>query len=332
VQIGDRGRVERRGAGPEADLRQARARADLHREARRRDLGEKGAGIAGGHLVEELRAVRDHAGEDVEPPRRALRVAGGRYIGGDREALQQGDDVDAARFQHGPVDQGELVQRDVAEPLAHRAPAARQEARLDPVGDRAEAQVEARGLDLPGDGRGIENEFAPRDQVADGLGGEDAGGTGHARAVADRRAACVPARAAPTCAASGAKRRGDTMDEIIARIAGAAGIDTGIAGKAVGMILSFLKKEGPAGPVGQMMAAFPGAEALMASSAPTGLGAMMGGMGGVMGLGGQLMGAGLSMPQMSAVGKELFAVGAEKAGPEVMGQIVSAVPGLSQFV
>lgn len=122
------------------------------------------------------------------------------------------------------------------------------------------------------------------------------------------------------------------MDEIIARIAGAAGIDSSIAGKAVGMILSFLKKEGPAGPVSQLMGAFPGADALMAASAPTGLGAVMGSMGGVMGLGSQLMGAGLSMPQMQAVGKELFAVGAEKAGPEAMGQIVSAIPGLSQFV
>jgi hypothetical protein len=119
------------------------------------------------------------------------------------------------------------------------------------------------------------------------------------------------------------------MDEIIARIAGAAGIDAGVAGKAVGMILGFLKKDGPAGPVGQLMAAFPGADALVAANAPSGFAGMMPG---VMGLGSQLMGAGLSMPQMQAVGKELFAVGAEKAGAETMGQIVSAIPGLSQFV
>jgi hypothetical protein len=58
----------------------------------------------------------------------------------------------------------------------------------------------------------------------------------------------------------------------------------------------------------------------------------MGGDGGLMVLAGQLTSAGLSMGQMQAVGKTLFAHVREKAGEGVVGGIVGAVPGLSQFV
>ena len=125
------------------------------------------------------------------------------------------------------------------------------------------------------------------------------------------------------------------MDELIGRVAGAAGIDNGLAGKAVGMILGFLQKEGPAGPVGTLMQSLPGASDLVASSqGGGGLMGKMGGMmgGGIMGLGANLMGAGLDMGQIQTVGKELFAYGREKAGEDVMGQIIGGTPGLSQFV
>lgn len=119
------------------------------------------------------------------------------------------------------------------------------------------------------------------------------------------------------------------MNEIITRVAAAAGLDDAVATKAVGFILNFLKKEGPADSVGQMVAAFPNGEELIAQAQAS---AGMFTMPGVMGLGTQLMGAGLSMPQMQAVGKEMFAVAAEQAGPEAVGKIVSAIPGLGQFV
>ena len=57
----------------------------------------------------------------------------------------------------------------------------------------------------------------------------------------------------------------------------------------------------------------------------------MGG-GGLMALAGKLTGAGLSMDQMQTLGRELFAHGREQAGEDAMGEIVGAVPGLSQFV
>lgn len=128
------------------------------------------------------------------------------------------------------------------------------------------------------------------------------------------------------------------MDELINRIVANVGVDAGLAQKSVGIILGFLQKEGPAAEVGQMMAALPGAEALVSEHAGGGGGGMLGGLmnmmggGGVMGLGQQLMGAGLSMGQMGDLGKELFAYGREKAGEDTMGAIVGSIPGLGQFV
>lgn len=130
------------------------------------------------------------------------------------------------------------------------------------------------------------------------------------------------------------------MDELIGRLTAAAGIDAQTAQKATGLILSFLQKEGPPDAVGQLMSALPGADALVSQAGESsggggllgGLASMMGGGGGIMGLGSQLMGAGLGMGQIQTVSKELFAYGREKAGEDVMGEIVGAIPGLSQFV
>lgn len=124
------------------------------------------------------------------------------------------------------------------------------------------------------------------------------------------------------------------MDELIARVTGATGLDAKTAQTALAIILAFLKKEGPATEVGQLLAAIPGAEAAVAATQDGGSGGGLMGMlgGGVMALGGKLMSAGVPMNQMQPLGKALFAFGREKAGEDVMGPIVGAVPGLSQFV
>ncbi len=49
------------------------------------------------------------------------------------------------------------------------------------------------------------------------------------------------------------------MEELITRVAAAAGLSEELARKAVGIILAFLQKEGPATEIGQLMAALPGA-------------------------------------------------------------------------
>ena len=127
------------------------------------------------------------------------------------------------------------------------------------------------------------------------------------------------------------------MEELIARITQATGLDAQTAQKAVGIILSFLKKDGPPEEIAKLLAAKPGAEDVIAQSGDGGPGGLMGGFmgamgGGVMVLGQQLMGAGVGMGQMQPLGRELFAFGREKAGEDVMGAIVGSIPGLNQFV
>ncbi|KMO33415.1 DUF2267 domain-containing protein [Methylobacterium aquaticum] len=128
------------------------------------------------------------------------------------------------------------------------------------------------------------------------------------------------------------------MEELVARVTQATGLDATTAQTAIGHILAFLQKEGPAEEVGQLIAAMPGAEAAIAQAGAGegggGLMGMLGGMmgGGVMALGQKLMSAGVPMGQMQPLGRELFAYGREKAGEDVMGPIVGAIPGLSQFV
>ncbi|MDQ0469695.1 DUF2267 domain-containing protein [Labrys wisconsinensis] len=131
------------------------------------------------------------------------------------------------------------------------------------------------------------------------------------------------------------------MEELVSRLTAATGLDGATITQATGAILSFLEKEGPAGPVAQLIDAIPGARDAVNSAVNGegggGLMGMLGGMvghvgGGIAGLGGQLMGMGLDLGQMQTLGKELFAYASEKAGPEVVGKIVSEVPGLNQFV
>jgi hypothetical protein len=128
------------------------------------------------------------------------------------------------------------------------------------------------------------------------------------------------------------------MDELVSLISTKVGIDAALARRAIGVILAFLQREGPADEVNALINALPGADQAIvdAQSAPQGgiiasLGSLMGG-GGIMALGSELTALGLSMGQMQTLGRELFAYGREKAGEDVMGPIVGSIPGLAQFV
>jgi hypothetical protein len=121
------------------------------------------------------------------------------------------------------------------------------------------------------------------------------------------------------------------MDELIQRLVDKVGVDKATAEKALGIILDFLSKEGPTDKVQTLLAAMPGSEALIASAREGG-GGLLGGMGGVMGVGSRMMSAGLGMGQIQGVTRETIAYAREKAGEDVVGQIVGASPGLDQFV
>jgi hypothetical protein len=119
------------------------------------------------------------------------------------------------------------------------------------------------------------------------------------------------------------------MDELIGRLVADIGIERAAAEKAVGIILEFLVKEGPADKVQPLLAKLPGAEALIATAASESGGGMMGG---VMGAGMQMMSAGLSMGQVQSVARAVLAFAREKVGEDAVGEIVAAIPGLAQFV
>jgi hypothetical protein len=120
------------------------------------------------------------------------------------------------------------------------------------------------------------------------------------------------------------------MDELIGRLALKAGIDDAVAEKTIGIVLGFLRNEGPSDKVQALIDEIPGAEAaITASSDNSGLGKLMGG--GLMALGTRLMGLGLGIGQIQNVARELFKFGRDRIGADQMGEIISGTPGLSQF-
>src|SRR3979490_3421111 len=120
------------------------------------------------------------------------------------------------------------------------------------------------------------------------------------------------------------------MDELIGRLAVKAGIDNAVAEKTIGIVLGFLRNEGPSDKVQALIDQIPGAEAaIAASSSNGGLSRLMGG--GLMSLGNKLMALGLGMNEIQNVSRQLFRFALDKIGTDKMGEIISGTPGLSQF-
>ena len=119
------------------------------------------------------------------------------------------------------------------------------------------------------------------------------------------------------------------MEDLIGRLVANVGVDRSAAEKSVGIILDFLLKEGPADKVKALIDKIPGADALLSSQSESGSGFSMGG---IMGAGTKMMAAGLSMGQVQAVTRETIGYAREKIGDDAVGEIVGAIPGLSQFV
>lgn len=126
------------------------------------------------------------------------------------------------------------------------------------------------------------------------------------------------------------------MDELIAKVAAAIGVDADVAKSAIGHVLAFLAKELPDGPVKEFLDGVPGAHDAVAqtNAADQGGGGLLGGLlsGGLMGLAAKLNAAGLDMGQIQKLGHEIFAHAETVIGKEKVQQIASSIPGLSQFV
>lgn len=130
------------------------------------------------------------------------------------------------------------------------------------------------------------------------------------------------------------------MEELIDRIMAAAGIDKDLATNAVGIILDFLNREGPEDKMQLIFDALPGSADLVAAREGAGsgggllggLGSMMGGSMGAMGALSELNSAGLDMGGVQSVVKELVSYAKEKAGDDVVEEVISQIPGLNQVV
>lgn len=120
------------------------------------------------------------------------------------------------------------------------------------------------------------------------------------------------------------------MDELVEQLAAKAGIDRAVAEKTIGIILGFLRKEGPSDKVQALIDKISGAERVVqASGNGSGLSGLMGG--GLMALGSRLMGLGLGINEIQNVARELFKFGRDRIGADQMGEIIAGTPGLSQF-
>ncbi|GAA0772891.1 DUF2267 domain-containing protein [Roseibium denhamense] len=130
------------------------------------------------------------------------------------------------------------------------------------------------------------------------------------------------------------------MEELTNRISAKADIAADTAEQAIAIILEFLKKEGGEEKMQQIFDALPGAQALVEAREQAksgggllgGLGNMMGGMMGAMATLNELKGVGLDMGEIQSVVKELISYAKEKAGDEVVDDVVSQIPGLSQII
>ncbi|WP_448953411.1 DUF2780 domain-containing protein [Labrys neptuniae] len=130
------------------------------------------------------------------------------------------------------------------------------------------------------------------------------------------------------------------MEELVTQLGAKIGVSPEVATQAIGAVLAFLEREGPADAVSKLVDSISGAREVTNEAMNAQAGGFMGmlaGMvghvgGGIAGLGGQLMALGLDLNQIQAIGKELFAYAEKEAGPEVVGKIVAEIPELGQFV
>jgi len=120
------------------------------------------------------------------------------------------------------------------------------------------------------------------------------------------------------------------MNELVDELAARVGIDDAVAEKTIGIMLDYLRSEGPPETVQALIDRIPGAEAAIADARDGGgLSRLMGG--GLMAAGTRLMGLGLAMTDIQKIARELIVFGRDKIGADRMRAIIAGTPGLSHF-
>src|SRR5262249_42631145 len=136
------------------ELIQRVAGVDADRKRLRRDLEIERPSIAGGHLVEPRRPIRDDASEDVQAARRALRIAAAADAGGQTQLLDQRNEIHGPALQGRPALEREAIDHELTlpavsgiEPASHGL-VERQEAGAQLIRHGSKAEIEAGGLEL----------------------------------------------------------------------------------------------------------------------------------------------------------------------------------------
>jgi len=134
------------------------------------------------------------------------------------------------------------------------------------------------------------------------------------------------------------------MNELLDRIVANVGIDRSTAETAIGIILTFLLKEGSSDDVQALIDRTPGADAaakaaIERSGGVSDVGADVAGSGssisgageGIMGVGMRLMATGMSLGEIQDITHELLAHARVTVGHEATERIVGSIPGLDAF-
>jgi hypothetical protein len=114
------------------------------------------------------------------------------------------------------------------------------------------------------------------------------------------------------------------MEDLIADITNKTGLGRPTVEKALGIIINFLEREGPAGKVASMIDQLPGARQLAAvnPSQASGLFAVFG----------ELSSAGLGMGEIQAIAGAFIAFAKAKRGEREVDAVIRAIPGVGQFI
>jgi hypothetical protein len=126
------------------------------------------------------------------------------------------------------------------------------------------------------------------------------------------------------------------MQELVARIAQATGLDRERAERGLAIVLALIKSHGDAKKVTALFEKMPGAEELAEgqAAAKSGLIGRLGGglMGAPLAAVSQLQAAGFSMAQIKVLGSEVLTYAREKAGDRLVREAAGSIPGLAGYL
>jgi len=123
------------------------------------------------------------------------------------------------------------------------------------------------------------------------------------------------------------------MQDLIGTLVAKTSLPEDTAEPAIGVVLNLIKKHGNQDCVGELLAAIPGVDVLIAKHEGQLTGILAGGMkGGPLAAIVKLSSLGLNIEQMKVLGSETLAYVRGKVGDELVRQVAANIPGLGGFL